>query len=282
MSSGGIAALGRFHAGTASPRSREPVTSEKPEGSQARRITTTSRESSYISSMALESECASSAGASARRGLCDVMVRSPRDFRATILADSASRHARYARISCSGKTAVLHVLANKVCGSEDSVATNPRDGWIFSRCVRFLGGLGLAGQAVDQQARCGAGWQAHNTLRCEKAMTRLIKVALSALLFALAATGASAETLLMPERSFAAGQSEVVWGITSLPNGTAFTIDYGDGSTSTGPDCGAGDTVLDRSYIACPHTYALAGPYTVTLTVGAESATVTVQVYNTA
>jgi len=68
----------------------------------------------------------------------------------------------------------------------------------------------------------------------------------------------------MPERSFAAGQSEVVWGITSLPNGTAFTIDYGDGSTSTGPDCGAGDTVLDRSYIACPHTYALAGPYTVT------------------
>ncbi len=38
--------------------------------------------------------------------------------------------------------------------------------------------------------------------------------------------------------------------------------------------------VVDRSYIACLHNYALAGTYTVTLTVGAESDTAVVQVYN--
>ena len=95
------------------------------------------------------------------------------------------------------------------------------------------------------------------------------------------APSASAETLLMPERDFLSGTSEVVWGVTTQANGTAFTIDYGDGSTSAGADCGA-DTVADRSYIACNHTYAVAGTFTVKLTVGAEEATVLVRVFNPA
>lgn len=95
------------------------------------------------------------------------------------------------------------------------------------------------------------------------------------------APSASAETLLMPERDFLASTSEVVWGVTTQANGTAFTIDYGDGSTSAGADCGA-DTVADRSYIACNHTYAFAGTFTVKLTVGAEEATVLVRVFNAA
>lgn len=95
-----------------------------------------------------------------------------------------------------------------------------------------------------------------------------------ALLFSLAATTASAETLLMPKRDFLMGASEVVWGVTTLANGTPFTLDYGDGSADT-----VGN-VTDRSYIAFNHTYAISGTFTVTLTVGAEVATVVVNVYN--
>jgi PKD repeat protein len=95
-------------------------------------------------------------------------------------------------------------------------------------------------------------------------------------LVALAATvsAASADTLLMPKRDFLMGASEVVWGVTTQANGTAFTLDYGDGSALQ-----AGN-VVDRSYIAFNHTYALPGTYTVTLTVGAEVATTTVRVFN--
>lgn len=85
---------------------------------------------------------------------------------------------------------------------------------------------------------------------------------------------ASAETLLMPKRDFSTGVSEVVWGVTTQLNGTAYTIDFGDGSAPV-----AGN-VADRSYIAFNHTYALSGTFTVTLTVGAEVATVDVNVYN--
>jgi hypothetical protein len=87
---------------------------------------------------------------------------------------------------------------------------------------------------------------------------------------------ASAETLLMPERDLLKGTSEVVWGISTLANGTAYTIDFGDGSAVV-----AGN-VVDRSYIAFNHTYALAGTFTVTLTVGAEVATTKVRVYDPA
>ena len=61
---------------------------------------------------------------------------------------------------------------------------------------------------------------------------------------------ASAETLLMPERDFRRSVSEVVWGVTTQANGTAFTINFGDG---TAPVAG---NVVDRSYIAFNHTYA--------------------------
>jgi hypothetical protein len=97
--------------------------------------------------------------------------------------------------------------------------------------------------------------------------------ALAAFTIAATASAASAETLLMPDRDMLASTSEVVWGITTLPNGTNYSIDFGDASSSTG-------TVADRSYIAFNHTYPSSGSYTVTLTVGAEVATGTVHVYN--
>ena len=85
---------------------------------------------------------------------------------------------------------------------------------------------------------------------------------------------------MMPDRDMLLGAPEVVWGITTLPNGaaTTYTIDFGNGVVS------APAAVVDRSYIAVNNTYALSGPYTVTLTVrnGAitETATVKVNVYN--
>jgi hypothetical protein len=87
------------------------------------------------------------------------------------------------------------------------------------------------------------------------------------------ASSASAETLLMPNRDFLRNASEVVWGITTQSNGTAYTINFGDGVTASG-------NVADRSYIAFNHTYALAGTFTVTLSVGAESTTTTVRVFD--
>lgn len=98
---------------------------------------------------------------------------------------------------------------------------------------------------------------------------------LFAFVLSLLATAVSAETLLMPKRDGLAGTPIVVWGTTTLPNGTAFTLDYGDASSSAG-------TVGDRSYINFSHNYAAAGNYDVTLTVGAESATVKVQIFNPA
>lgn len=97
---------------------------------------------------------------------------------------------------------------------------------------------------------------------------------------AAASSAVSAETLMMPNRDMLMGASEVVWGITTLPNGaaTTYTIDYGDGVVS------APVAVTDRSYIATNHTYALSGVYTATLRVtngaNTETATVQVNVYN--
>lgn len=96
----------------------------------------------------------------------------------------------------------------------------------------------------------------------------------SAVMLSLAASTASAETLLMPKRDFLMGVSEVVWGVSTLPNGTAFSLDYGDGSPAV-----AG-VVADRSYIAFNKAYATAGTFTATLTVGGESATVEIRVYD--
>jgi len=100
------------------------------------------------------------------------------------------------------------------------------------------------------------------------------------LLSVTAAAPASAETLMMPNRDVQAGQSEVVWGITTLPNGSTYTIDFGDGNVT------APAPVTDRSYIALNHTYPLAGVRTATLTVTnggtVETATVTINVFNAA
>ncbi len=104
--------------------------------------------------------------------------------------------------------------------------------------------------------------------------------ALAAVALAGMASAASAETLLMPNRDMLAGASEVVWGITTLPNTTStYRINYGDGLGFS-----AAAVVTDRSYIALNKMYALPGPYTVTLEVtnGAtvETATTTVVVFN--
>jgi len=87
---------------------------------------------------------------------------------------------------------------------------------------------------------------------------------------------ASAETLMMPDRDLLKTTSEVVWGVTTQSNGTSFTIDFGDGTMQQS------GMVTDRSYIAYNHTYATSGTFTATLTVGAESATVKLRVYDAA
>jgi len=103
---------------------------------------------------------------------------------------------------------------------------------------------------------------------------------LAALALWLTVSVASAETLLMPDRDMLRNASEVVWGITTLANGSTYTINYGDGSPNdSGP-------VTDRSYIAKNHTFALAGTFTVTLTVvnggTSENAQTTVHVFDPA
>lgn len=111
-----------------------------------------------------------------------------------------------------------------------------------------------------------------------RAWGSLAKIARKATLAMVAivatASVAHADTLLMPKRDFLMGTPEVVWGVTTLANGTAYSINYGDGSAV------ASGNVVDRSYVAFNHTYPISGTFTVTLTVGAETATTTVQVFN--
>jgi len=89
-------------------------------------------------------------------------------------------------------------------------------------------------------------------------------------------SAASAETLLMPKRQARTTADVVVWGVHTQAQGTACTLNFGDATPAQ--NC----TAAERSYIAFPHTYANQGTYTVTLTVGAETATTTIQVYNPA
>jgi hypothetical protein len=91
------------------------------------------------------------------------------------------------------------------------------------------------------------------------------------------ASTASAQVAVMPDRDQLSGTQVVVWGNTTHPNGTAFTLDFGDGSPVV-----AG-FVADQSYIADTHTYNTPLPsqnFTATLTVGPDSATVTIRVIN--
>ncbi len=113
-----------------------------------------------------------------------------------------------------------------------------------------------------------ARWQGPRTRGLSKTL------ALASIVAAAGVSSASAETLLMPDRDYLKGASEVVWGISTLPNGSAYTLDYGDGSAAQAGSVG------DRSYIAFNHTYASAGTFTVKLTVGAEVATATVRVFD--
>ena len=94
---------------------------------------------------------------------------------------------------------------------------------------------------------------------------------MAAAVVAMAAATASADTRIMPLRQALVGTSVVVWGNTSQANGTAFTLDCGNGDSTTG-------TVADRSYITKSCTYASANTFTATLTVGAESATAAIAV----
>ena len=107
----------------------------------------------------------------------------------------------------------------------------------------------------------------------------LMKSATLAILATAATVSAvSAETLLMPKRDARTTAPVVVWGVTTQVQGAALpcSLDFGDATPAY--NC----TGVDRSYIAQAHTYAVQGTYTVTLTVGAEQATTTVQVFNPA
>lgn len=88
----------------------------------------------------------------------------------------------------------------------------------------------------------------------------------------------SAETLMMPNRDARTTAPVVVWGVTTQVQSAALTcvMDFGDGSPTQG--CNG----VDRSYIAFPHTYANQGTFTATLTVGAESASTVIRVFNPA
>jgi len=88
---------------------------------------------------------------------------------------------------------------------------------------------------------------------------------------AITAAAASADTRIMPARQALVGTSIVVWGNTTLANGTAYTLDCGNGTSTV-------STVSDRSYIQRSCTYGSANSFTATLTVGAESASTTIAV----
>lgn len=99
---------------------------------------------------------------------------------------------------------------------------------------------------------------------------------LAAIAVAMTATVASAETLLMPTRDARTTAPVVVWGVHTQAAGTVCALDFGD---LTAPfNC----TGVDRSYIAQAHTYASQGTYTARLTVGAETTTTTIQVFDPA
>ena len=90
--------------------------------------------------------------------------------------------------------------------------------------------------------------------------------------FTVGVAVASATTLIMPNRDALKAVDVVVWGNTTQANGTAFSLDCGDGSAAV-----AG-TVADQSYISRTCNYANAGPFSAQLTVGAEVATAQVTV----
>jgi PKD repeat protein len=103
---------------------------------------------------------------------------------------------------------------------------------------------------------------------------RLLSAA--ALLLAFGASSVSAETLLMPKRDARTTAPVVVWGVHTQAAGTVCALDFGD--LTPVQNC----TGVDRSYIAYSHTYASQGTYTARLTVGAETTTTEIQVFEPA
>lgn len=94
----------------------------------------------------------------------------------------------------------------------------------------------------------------------------------------MSASAASAETLLMPTRDARTTAPVVVWGVTTQVQGPGLpcALDFGDLTPAF--NC----TSVDRSYIAQAHTYASQGTYTARLTVGLETTTTTIQVFDPA
>jgi len=90
--------------------------------------------------------------------------------------------------------------------------------------------------------------------------------------FTLGVAVASATTLIMPDRGALKAVDVVVWGNTSQANGTAYSLDCGDGGA---PIAG---TVADQSYITRTCNYASAGTFAAKLMVGVELATAQVTV----
>jgi hypothetical protein len=115
---------------------------------------------------------------------------------------------------------------------------------------------------------------AWNSLSARAART----IAGAAFLIAVTASTALAETLVMPERDTRIATDVVVWGVTTQDNGTAYSLDCGD---TAGTQNVAGN-VADRSYITLTCNYPNAGVKMATLTVGAESDTVEVTVFDPA
>src|SRR4051812_22483285 len=98
-------------------------------------------------------------------------------------------------------------------------------------------------------------------------------------LVAIAATSASADTRIMPTRQALKGVNVVVWGNTTLANGTAYTLDCGNGVSTSGT---IGAAPAEMSYVQPTCNYAIEASFTAKLTVGAESASTTIAVVDPA
>jgi hypothetical protein len=110
-------------------------------------------------------------------------------------------------------------------------------------------------------------------------MSRLLRfvVALTLLAFAGSSIGkaAAGDVVLMPDRDAVTTAAVVIWGNTNAGNiGMPYTINFGD---ATPPAAGV---VTDPSYISVTHTFATPGVKTVTMTVGADSDTATIEVFD--
>jgi hypothetical protein len=97
------------------------------------------------------------------------------------------------------------------------------------------------------------------------------RAVLGAALACLPALGL-AETLAMPDREGLVGEDVVVWGVTDQAGN--YEIDCGNGATS------GSFAVTDGSYIAFVCNYAAQGTFTATLSVGAESDSADVAIFD--